>query len=77
MFIKVAMALFLALEVFVCTLLPYYYSTMTSNRSIMKVFDNFSAGLFLGIAFLHIIPEANEELDAWMGKPDPIRYPGY
>lgn len=63
MITKMVIALVLALEVFVCTILPYYYSTITSNRSIMKIFDNFSAGLFLGIAFLHIIPEANENFD--------------
>jgi zinc transporter ZupT len=40
---------------------PYYYSKI-SNQKMIKIFDSFSGGLFLGIAFLHILPEANESI---------------
>lgn len=64
---KLGIALFLAVEVFVFAMLPYFYSTIATNKKIINIFNTFSAGLFLGISFLHIIPEANESLSHSFG----------
>ena len=59
MFVKLAASLVLFVEVLVFAMLPYSYSVVVTDRKIISIFNNFSAGLFLGISFLHIIPEAN------------------
>lgn len=56
---KLVSSLILASEVIIFAMLPYYYSKTFSNKKIIHAFNNFSAGLFLGISFLHIIPESN------------------
>ena len=53
---KFATALALAVEVFVFAMLPYFHASIGTNPKIIKIFNTFSAGLFLGISFLHIIP---------------------
>lgn len=59
MLLKAGIALAISVEVLFFTILPYFYTGITTNKKINQIFDNFSAGLFMGIAFLHIIPEAN------------------
>lgn len=56
MFVKFVSAVILCLEVLVFSMIPYFYSKAFSNKKLVGAFNNFSAGLFLGIAFLHIIP---------------------
>ena len=60
--IKWAIAMVLAIEVFLFAMVPYFSTSIASNKKLMKLFNTFSAGLFLGISFLHIIPEANESI---------------
>lgn len=65
MFIKLATAFGLGIEVLVFAMIPYFYSKTFSNKKIINAFNNFSAGLFLGISFLHIIPEADSAISHW------------
>jgi zinc transporter ZupT len=58
---KIAAALFLAIETLLFAMLPYFYSKI-SNEKMIRIFNCFSAGLFLGMAFLHILPEGNEAI---------------
>lgn len=57
--------LLLAVEVFIFAMLPYFHSSIAANKKIINIFNSFSAGLFLGISFLHIIPEANDSIASY------------
>lgn len=67
MIIKFASSLLLFTEVLFFAMLPYSYSSIVTDRKIITIFNNFSTGLFLGISFLHIIPEANEKILSSLG----------
>ena len=67
MIIKFASSLLLFTEVLFFAMLPYSYSSIVTDRKIITIFNNFSTGLFLGISFLHIIPEANEKIFSSLG----------
>lgn len=46
-------------------MLPYSNSKFLANKKLINAFDNLIAGLFLGICFMHIIPEANSSIKEW------------
>lgn len=71
MFIKVATGFALGIEVLIFAMLPYFNAKTFSNKKIVNAFNNFSAGLFLGISFLHIIPEANTSIAHWLAHRNP------
>jgi zinc transporter ZupT len=54
--LKIMTGFALGAEVLIFAMLPYFYTKAFSNKKLINAFNNFSAGLFLGIAFLHIIP---------------------
>lgn len=56
---KVGAAFILGIEILIFAMLPYFRTHALTNKTSMQIFNNFSAGLFMGISFLHIIPEAN------------------
>jgi zinc transporter ZupT len=58
---KLIAAFILGAETIIFTMFPYYFSKISSKK-LIKIVDCFSGGLFLGIAFFHILPEANESL---------------
>jgi hypothetical protein len=43
-------------------MLPYSNSKFLANKKLINALDNLIAGLFLGISFMHIIPEANSSI---------------
>lgn len=42
--------------------LPYIFTNIGQNKRVMSIVSCFAAGLFLALALLHILPEANEDL---------------
>lgn len=59
---KIIISVVLFIEVLFFSQLPYITPKVATSKSIMTVFNGFSTGLFMGIAFLHMIPQANEKL---------------
>ena len=63
MLIKVVAALVVLVEIGFFGYLPYIWTNFGQNRRVMSIVGCFASGLFLALAFLHILPEANEELE--------------
>jgi hypothetical protein len=40
--------------------LPYIWRNIGQSKRVMSIVGCFAGGLFLALAFLHILPEANE-----------------
>ena len=67
--LKALISLTLLVEVLFFSQLPYRYPKISTSEVVMDVFDGFSTGLFLGIAFFHMIPEANHKLQGLFTQP--------
>ena len=44
-------------EAFICGLVPIYTKKFNENPKILGIASTFSAGLFIAISLLHILPE--------------------
>lgn len=54
--LKALISLVLFIEVLFFSQLPYRYPKISTSQIVMEIFEGFSTGLFLGIAFFHMIP---------------------
>ena len=67
---------------FLCSLsgiLPKIFPTVSRNKNVISFMNCFSAGIFLGMALIHVIPEGVEMYAHWsktkkIEKPFPLDY---
>jgi len=55
--LKITSIVVLGIEAFVGGMMPYWSSKCRKNPKILGIGNAFAAGVFIGIAFLHILPE--------------------
>jgi zinc transporter ZupT len=60
MFIKFIATIAVFAEIGFFGYLPYIWEHIGHNKRVMSIVNCFASGLFLSLAFLHILPEANE-----------------
>ena len=68
--------------IFLCSLsgvLPKLIPAIARNNTVLSFLNCFSAGIFLGMALFHIIPEGAEQYESWatekgIEKPFPLAY---
>jgi zinc transporter ZupT len=67
-FLKILSTLIVFVEIALFGYLPYIWTSVGQNKRIMSIVGCFAAGLFLALSFLHILPEANEDLKNYFDK---------
>jgi hypothetical protein len=68
--LKILSILVVFVEIGLFGYLPYIWTNVGQNKRIMSIVGCFAGGLFLALAFLHILPEANDDLNAYFAKRD-------
>lgn len=59
MFIKFIATISVFCEIAFFGYIPYIWQDIGHNKRVMSLVGCFAGGLFLALAFLHILPEAN------------------
>jgi len=59
-------------EAFICGMWPICSPTCRESPRILGIANSFAGGIFLGIAFMHIMPE---EIEAWNTLPGNVGHP--
>ena len=59
-------------EGFICGMWPICSPTCRESPRILGIANSFAGGIFLGIAFMHIMPE---EIEAWNTLPGNVGHP--
>ena len=67
-FLKILSVLVVFVEISLFGYLPYIWTNVGQNKRIMSIVGCFAGGLFLALAFLHILPEANDDLKTSFAK---------
>ena len=67
--VKLLISMGLFAEVMIFTQLPYISTKISTSKNVMMIFNCISIGIFLGIAFFHMIPESNEKLEEYFKSP--------
>lgn len=62
-----------------CGVLPKLIPAISRNQTVLSFMNCFSAGIFLGMALIHIIPEGVEQYESWVKekgieRPFPLAY---
>lgn len=55
--VKIGFIVFVFLEAFLTGLIPTFLKTCRESPKILSIANSFAAGVFLAIAFVHILPE--------------------
>lgn len=66
--LKILSILVVFVEIGLFGYLPYIWRNVGQNKRIMSIVGCFAGGLFLALAFLHILPEANDDLNSYFTK---------
>ena len=69
---KIAFIVVCFFEGFICGMWPICSPTCRESPKILGIANSFAGGIFLGIAFLHIMPE---EIKAWEELPGNVGHP--
>lgn len=67
-YLKLGSAVIVFVEIALFAYLPYIFKDIGKNQRIMSISGCFAAGLFLTLALMHILPEANLELAETFGS---------
>lgn len=69
---KIGFCVFAFLEAFLTGIFPTHSKTCRESPKILGIANSFAAGVFMAIAFIHILPEAMETWDSVAKNPDHI-----
>ena len=69
---KISFIIVCFLEGFICGMWPICSPTCRESPKILGIANSFAGGIFLGIAFMHIMPE---EIEAWNTLPQNVGHP--
>ena len=69
-YIKITYLVIMALITAVFGLLPLCFDNCRKDTRILNYANAFSGGIFLGIGFFHLFPEANENFEIYFASPE-------
>jgi len=75
--VKIGFCIFVFLEAFLTGLIPTWSKSCRESPKILSIANSFAAGVFLAIAFVHILPEEARnwaELNPDNSEPFPLPY---
>lgn len=68
-YIKILYLIILAIITILFGLLPLCFNNCRKNSRLLNYANAFSGGIFLGIGFFHLFPEANENFEKYFSTP--------
>jgi hypothetical protein len=69
-YIKILYLVIMALITAIFGLLPLCFDNCRKDTRILNYANAFSGGIFLGIGFFHLFPEANENFEIYFASPE-------
>ncbi len=66
LYFKIAFIIFIFCVAMIAGIIPAKSKRCTTSQTFLGIANSFAGGVFIAIAFMHILPEATEEYKEWI-----------